>query len=96
MADEKATPVPEMVERVAKAMAAEFQNPEKDDIYDWETQQLHAEDLVECARAAIEAMREPTKDMSIAGGDLSSPGYGTIQPSPRERWRSMIGTALGK
>ncbi len=52
------TPVPEMVERVARAMW------EVDSALNWEDEMA---DYIMMARAAIEAMREPTQLMAEAG-----------------------------
>jgi hypothetical protein len=49
------------------------------------------------ARAAFEAMREPTEAMLDSGGDTGSPSYGE-QPGhpgmPSEVWDAMIRAAL--
>lgn len=68
----------EMVERVAKAIMARFNDPLP----------FHAEEL---ARAAIEAMREPTNAMERAGDEY---GRFTNGPSACVVWEAMIDEAL--
>ena len=67
-----------LIERVARAFWG--------DEYDGSEYQLRG------ARAAIEAMREPTEEMMLAGEranePLDSPAYTT--------WRAMIDAALGE
>lgn len=46
----------------------------------------------EAARAAIEAMREPTDTMMEAGDDIDCGGI--TDPGARAFWRVMIGAAL--
>lgn len=84
--------VPEMIERVAKAVAHS-----RIDCYGSD------EDI---ARAAIEAMREPVESMrwagvAIAGPALkeSAPNYPMFHPTlhlANEIWRAMIEDALGE
>jgi hypothetical protein len=71
----------EMVERVARAiyMVAPI------GVRDWvDAPASVREDCLVCARAAIEAMREPTDAMIDAGGAAT----------PRIAWRAMIDAAL--
>ncbi len=77
----------EMIERVARVI--------------WERVNLGGttwEDYAPTAKAAIEAMREPTKEMEEAGDDLddwgvpSDPGSGNA--SALAHWHAMIGAAL--
>lgn len=73
-----------MIERVAEAIQAEF-----DRISDLPDRPSN---LV-LARAAIEAMREPTKEMDESGR-LCQPIYDDPQPSHRDFWKAMIDAAL--
>jgi hypothetical protein len=71
----------EMVERVARAIAySETADPEI-----WSA-------FVEVARAAIEAMREPTEQMADIGDTAT--GYPIYAVSGYTVWRSMIDEAL--
>ncbi len=75
----------EMVERVAKALAA-------CDNSDWRA-------WVDDARAAIEAMREPTKAQLSGASMAIGPwgGHGEAGPPSYERvWREMIDAALAQ
>lgn len=71
----------EMVERVARAIEAKV-NEGRDF--------CSAEDV---ARAAIEAMREPTEAMEEAALDVRPL---MLPDSPREVWGAMIDAALNK
>lgn len=71
----------EMVEQVAKAIWELWSNI--DGVYDqpaW-ADLKEKDKCLDLARAAIEAMREPTKAMRLLGND-------------REIWRAMIDAAL--
>ncbi len=74
----------EMVERVARALAAAYS-----DALGAKTQ-IVAEDY-EAARAAIAAMREPTEGMLDAFYDEPCWGDG---PEARDTWRAMIDRAM--
>ena len=85
----------EMIERVAKAIydAHVSRQPRPEDWDRWREliagghQGRHrVEDTRALARAAIEAMREPTEAMKDAGYEHGSRGL---------VWRAMIDTALG-
>ena len=56
---------------------------------DWYASDCGTIDLSEIARAAIEAMREPTKSMLAAFADGDDPAYA-------EDWRSLIDAALAE
>ena len=80
----------EMVERVARAIAqADEQNGGPP--YDWRIAQgKHVkEHLFDQARAAIEAMREPTEEMMKA-----LRFYGMLDGDPEEAWEMTIKTAI--
>ena len=64
-----------MIERVARA------------IYDEAADKPYATDLEPIARAAIEAMREPTREMLAAG--MNEEGVDLLS-----EWRAMIDAAL--
>ena len=75
----------EMVERVAKAIHADrsLQHCE------WETEAPTMRGFyLSCARAAIEAMREPTREMTAAAQTRWNAGH------DRTAWRLMIDEAL--
>lgn len=80
----------EMVDRVANAIRAKSReiymrvNMRWDDPE--ETQPINAEEAAEIARAAIEAMREPTKKM-VEAGTYRHAVY-------EEGWQAMIDAAL--
>ncbi len=82
------TDVPEMVERVARALdeAQPRYEPRHDLV-----------DLRVMARAAIEAMREPTEAMKSAdlGNGHTCAGYLDMYSAPTV-YRAMIDAALGK
>lgn len=69
-----------MIERVAWAMAVEAQMPEAVRLEHWPQ-------ILRSARAAIEAMREPTQQMIEDGGEW----YGS-----EECWGLMIKSALSE
>jgi hypothetical protein len=71
----------EMIERVASAMLQKaFRNPE---CIDWDRGTVN---FMPLARAAIEAMREPTEDMEQAALESAV--------SPKRTWQAMIAEAL--
>ena len=73
----------DMVERVAEAIDAAMSDAAG----------FERERAIAGARAAIEAMREPTEEMAIAGAI----GIGGHMPSPldaADAWRAMIDAAL--
>jgi hypothetical protein len=80
----------EMVERVVRALTAEFE-PYR--VFD----EGEAERL---ARAAIAAMREPTEAMVSAGSEAVNgcyslePGEGFDEPPAPAAWQAMIDAAL--
>lgn len=87
----------EMIERVAKAILATTGEPTMWDHYAPGTQEHYRS----MARAAIEAMREPTAAM-IEVGDASvdldwslEPGEGLDGVDVTPAWRAMIDAALG-
>jgi hypothetical protein len=106
----------EMVERVARAAYLEYsgQEPEaeyaywygKDEgvPYDWRREadrtSVGAEGFLKCARAAIVAMRESTKTMTMAGSSTivnhSWHGDFITSDSAGDVWEAMIDAALAK
>lgn len=83
----------EMVERVARAICRSNCSPRmsRDHI---ECQVENAWDMwIPEARAAIEAMREPTSDMVIVGFNRAKPYLGT--ETMRQSYRAMIQASLG-
>ncbi|TDH35680.1 hypothetical protein E2A64_10085 [Pseudohoeflea suaedae] len=89
-----------MVERVARAIANEAHKGGDygmtgDDAYD-----RRPEEFTALARAAIEAMREPTKGMEDAPSDaeidFGPGGSGDLDASPLNVWQAMIDAALGE
>ena len=96
------TDTPEMVEIVARAICASQG-------LDWDAQANamtsgagdddEQEGYREMARAAIEAMREPTGSMVDAGArSVEIVGFGrfSLQGQPSKAWRTMVDAALGK
>ncbi len=77
----------EMIERVAKAQAGA-----RWDLFDDE----HKDAARDLARAAIEAMREPTEEMKEAGSDFVYEAWGDGKTIAREAWQANIDAALGK
>lgn len=76
----------DMVERVARAICLKLSGPELDECEN-------------AARAAIEAMREPTRAMFLAGRELAHSGDEDElmdRDSVKERWRVMIDAALSE
>jgi len=80
----------EMIERVAKAMAANDSGPEGSRLFDIHWGEFGG-GYMESARAAIEAMREPTDGMVLLG---MLAGEGPEFADPDETWRTMIGFIL--
>lgn len=81
----------EMVERVAKAL---FQWQHGHDRWD-EAEPDVREDACEAARAAIEAMREPTEAMCDAADALDRVEAGVLRTEvPFDAWIAMIDEAL--
>ena len=78
----------EMVERVARSL---FQRDVQEDVCDgtWEENPALHERILADARAAIEAMREPTEAMSMA---LPYINFSPIDA--RFAWRAMVSEAL--
>lgn len=75
----------EMIERVAKAIWSDYWDGEG---CSWaEMEESSRQTALSMARAAIEAMREPTEAMLEAQ-------FG--QPSPADCWRAMIDAAVPK
>jgi hypothetical protein len=70
-----------MIERVARALA------KASGINDWEKS---AQEFEDDARAAIEAMREPTDAMLACGEQWGLPS----DPMGLKRWQEMIDAAL--
>ncbi len=75
-----------MVEKVATAIALEHLDPETRAAVD-RNEWFVAESYFDLARAAIEAMREPTDGMLTAG---------LIQDATVDRYRAMIDAALNE
>jgi hypothetical protein len=86
----------EMVERVAAMICRTCTSPVPLPAEYWDHQLEYVrEHYRKSARAVIEAMREPTEDMAIAG----AVGIGGHMPSPldaADAWRAMIDAALQK
>lgn len=85
----------EMVERVARAIAVAGNGGTWDDWYSEDQKEFHRRR----ARAAIEAMREPTKAMVKAGTISWDPMDGSpIRPmfDPKRPYEAMIDTALNE
>ncbi|HEV2225080.1 MAG TPA: hypothetical protein VGR84_18960 [Candidatus Acidoferrales bacterium] len=98
MADDTSTKIPEMVERVARALAkidglnkrAKYSTPPT--VYIGKGQEWR--NWERCARAAIETMREPTGDMLLH--IVAAEGSPARPIDPEEAWRIMINAALGR
>lgn len=73
-----------MIERVAKAIITAARHG---------LNQMHPDDAVDYARAALEAMREPTEAMTSI---ILQQGYGGVDTHEHvaDIWRPMIDTAL--
>lgn len=85
----------EMIERVAEAMwtARQEAHGHYPDDGPWASQVEMVKDWVRAeVRAAIEAMREPTKAMELAG-DLKLT-WAEVTYGPDEIWRAMVDEAL--
>lgn len=81
----------EMVERVATAIWALYRHTDCNEYDQLAPHAKHTAD--EMARAAIEAMREPTADMVDAGRDVGPDApYGLSETI--KRWEAMINAAL--
>lgn len=91
-----------MVEKVAKAIADAFTNG---NVQLEDMPEHHRRPHMEAARAAIEAMMEPSKMMVEAGYEKinenidfwnyeSDSGYSVEDIAPSETWRAMIQAAL--
>lgn len=81
----------EMVERVARAIYESY-----DFVKPWDhpdTVRIHHRHTKAAARAAIEAMREPTYAMCFADTDAGPPTYNDPLP-PGMLWGAMIDVAL--
>lgn len=102
--DTKGSKTSEMVERVARAMCAKWYDGEDPDasdhvgVEDYErsqrgetTKNWHL--FERPARAAIEAMREPTEAMTISASKEFGPQTGDSS-DPCDVWRHMIDEAL--
>lgn len=76
----------EMIERVAKAIETELEAAQA-----WGTAPLQRD----LARAAIEAMREPTQDMVRASGPDPHGGGHTARDA-EDIYTSMIDAAMGR
>jgi hypothetical protein len=83
----------EMIERVARAICAASGSPDPDEI--WNGHPLW-EEFSDDARAAIEAMREPTEPMMQAAESEAEAYFGNGQErlEPEQVWRVMIDAAL--
>lgn len=74
-----------MLERVAKAMRGSVDRHEV---------RLLDEEWLEAARAAIEAMREPTEEIVRAFEVCPASGYETLSAEAKFTWQAMIDAAL--
>ena len=84
---EQKAPQNEMIERVAKAIW------DSTEVYDWaEADKIIRGLVVRSARAAIQAMREPTDEMVKAG----MPAKDACPQGVADIYWSMIGAALGE
>lgn len=89
----------EMVERVAIAIARSRGLLPRSDAIPQEALWLYfpKEQAFKEARAAIEAMREPTKKMVDAGQDADNGENRNLgERGAKEAWQLMIDAALGK
>ncbi len=95
MRDKTGKPMTDMVERVARAM---FYDTNRD----YPAYSFHAADettqatYISNARAAIEAMREPTEDMEIAGDTETGWDKHEMPHPARNSWQAMIDAALNE
>lgn len=84
----------EMIERVGVAIHAALTAA------DFEASHMRTEQLIAVARAAIQAMREPTREMQAAveADDVIQGGLDDCNQHgiPDDAWRLMIDAALGK
>ena len=88
----------EMVERVARAMASKLSEQQLGSDPPWHDPEFR-QNAIEVARAAIEAMREPTNEMICAADNLSSEistadDRISVPASPEMTWPAMIDEAL--
>jgi hypothetical protein len=80
----------EMVERVAEAIVAEMAQQTR---MSAPTNAALSKSAIEVARAAIEAMREPTSEMSEAAFQIEASGH-SQRTLLEAGWRAMIDAAL--
>lgn len=80
----------EMIERVAQAIALAGNGGTWDDWYNDEQREFHRKR----ARAAIEAMREPTNAMEDAADDCDGGTVYDDRASGNTHWAAMIDAAL--
>lgn len=93
----------DMVERVAKALfRSRYFYPEHEAFWPDRLDELvngppfEADGYRSMARAAIEAMREPTEEMKEAGSAFVYEAWGHGPTIAREAWQANIDAALGK
>jgi hypothetical protein len=89
-----------MVEIVARAIAEKGFGRSWDDFEEVNAYDTDQCDLLAYARAAIEAMREPTEAMHEAGGRIIDEGEGYPHDKPlptlRNAYKAMIDAALSE
>lgn len=93
----KMTGAVDMVEKVARAIVGAMYHPQPDMSGDiWKAvSPRHRRDATDAARAAIEAMREPTEAMKDAGSYFDHDGDGGISAyEAADVWSGMIDAAL--
>lgn len=89
----------DMVEKVARAIYAAEYGTEYQDCTPVEPSEPELVVLRECARAAIEAMREPTPEMIAKPDDGARVHWDYnchVCGGARHAWETMIDVALGK
>lgn len=79
----------EVIERVARALYVK----EWGDIYKWEDNTTDQPYWCDQARAAIEALREPTPEM-IDAGQRTECEHGEMNCGAAAAWRAMLSAAL--
>jgi len=82
------------IERVAKAMYERMEGQRSNIVAKWEDMHLPVRmHFMDGARAAIEAMREPTREMLVAGAKGSGEDSETVALGA---WEAMIEVAIGR
>lgn len=84
-----------MVERVARATYEKYMEGVEDLEPKWdEMEESHRHRMIDAARAGMEAMREPTEAMIVAGDDAPPNDLFASEKASRLRYMAMIVAAI--